>query len=314
MNEVTINSANLKHSSLPTWFGLVLGSWVGLAWGSLLSAPLGIGLGVAAGGAFGGFLAVPLWGTVWGLVGLGRQREAAVREQGIRVLTEDDPLNRRVAALAARLGLKTRPWVGIMPHNNAYAIGASADNALVVVGQPLLDTLTDAEVDAIIGHELGHIANNDMRRMGLARSFQNSLVWYCGLSATAQQWARWILTWLSELFVLRLSRTREYWADAIGAALTGKEHMIAALEKLHQAPDLSKFERLHARLMVRGIASGSLLSTHPTLDQRRAALQAETYLKRIPVRQTPDPSTPLIPTSLPKAEDIAYAKRMDTKK
>lgn len=196
-----------------------------------------------------------------------------------------------------------------MPHNNAYAIGASADNALVVVGQPLLNTLTDTEVDAIIGHELGHVVNNDMRRMGLARSFQNSLVWYLGFSETAQQWARWILTWLSELFVLRLSRSREYWADAFGAALTGKEAMIAALEKLHQAPDLSEFERQHARLMFRGFATGSLLSTHPTLDERRSALQAETYLKRIPVLQAE--TLPALPASsaLPRAEDIAYAKR-----
>ncbi|WP_281069970.1 M48 family metalloprotease [Rhizobium leguminosarum] len=106
-------------------------------------------------------------------------------------------LAQRVYALAAQLGLKTRPWVAVMPHNNAYAIGASADNALVVIGQPLIDSLSEDEVDAIIGHELGHVANNDMRRMGLARSFQNSLVWYLGFSDTLQRWGRWLLTWLS---------------------------------------------------------------------------------------------------------------------
>ncbi|MFZ2753231.1 MAG: M48 family metalloprotease, partial [Lysobacteraceae bacterium] len=69
-------------------------------------------------------------------------------------------------------------------------------------------------------HELGHIANNDMRRMTMARSFQNSLVWYLGWSRTVQGFGRWFLTWGSELLVLGLSRKREYWADAIGAALT----------------------------------------------------------------------------------------------
>lgn len=296
----------LHNSTLPTWLGLVGGSWVGLVWGSLISAPVGIGVGVAAGSLFGGFLAVPIWGTVWGMVGLGRQRENAVREHDITLLNENDPLAQRVHALAAQLGLSTRPWVGVMPHNNAYAIGSSANNAMVVIGQPLIDNLTEAEVDAIIGHELGHIASNDMRRMGLARSFQNSLVWYLGFSETVQRWGRWILTWFSELLVLRLSRKREYWADAAGAALTSKEDMIAALEKLHKGPELSDFERNYARLMFRGIASGSLFSTHPTLEERKTALQRETYLRRIPVKQVSGETKPA--TVLPKAEDIAYVK------
>ncbi len=296
----------LKHSTFPTWLGLVAGSWAGLAWGSLISAPVGIGLGVAAGSAFGGFLAVPLWGTVWGLIGLGRQREMALKEHGITLLKEDDPLAQRVYTLGARLGLQTRPWVGIMPHNNAYAIGSNADNAMVVVGQPLIDTLTEVEVDAIIGHELGHIANNDMRRMGLAHSFQNSLVWYLGFSETMQRWGRWLLTWVSELYVLSLSRKREYWADAFGAALTSKEHMIAALEKLCNGPELSAFERKEARLMFRGIAAGSLLSTHPTLEERRAALEAETYLRQIPALKEQGELS-AAPRVLPKVEDIAYA-------
>ncbi|WP_281069969.1 M48 family metalloprotease [Rhizobium leguminosarum] len=108
--------------------------------------------------------------------------------------------------------------------------------------------------------------------------------------------------------MLRLSRSREYWADAIGAALTSKEHMIAALEKLHNGPELSEFERQHAGLMFRGVAAGSLLSTHPTLEERRAALQSEAYLNRLPVLKanisTLQPST----ADLPKVEEIAYAK------
>lgn len=297
-----------KHSSFPTWLGLVIGSWFGLAWGSLLFAPVGVGLGVAVGSALGGFIAVPLWGTFWGLVGLGGQRDRAVRSYGVTLLTEDTPLAQRVYTLVSRLGLRTRPWVGVMPHANAYAIGSNADNAMVVIGQPLLDTLSDSEIDAIIGHELGHIANNDMRRMGLARSFQNSLVWYLGFSRTLQRFGRWILTWLSELYVLRLSRKREYWADAYGAALTSKEHMIAALEKLHQGPALSSFERREARLMVRGF-SNSLLSTHPTLEQRVRSLENERYLARIPAFKGHDELLNAVPRGLPNVEDIAYAKR-----
>lgn len=274
-------TASLHHSTTPTWLSLVFGSWVGLLWGSLISLPIGVGFAVAGGSLFGGLVAVPLWGTIWGLVGLGRQRESAAKQSDISLLNENDPLAQRVHTLAGNLGLAVKPWVGVMPHNNAYAIGSNPQNALVVIGQPLINSLTDDEVNAIIGHELGHVANNDMRRMGFARSFQNSLVWYLGFSRTVQGWGRWFLTWASELFVLGLSRKREYWADAVGAILTSKEAMISALEKLHNEPSLSDFEKANARLMFRGIASGSMLSTHPTLAERRQALQDETYIKRL---------------------------------
>lgn len=307
MTEPIIKPWQIRSSSVPTWFGLILGSWFGLIWGSILSAPIGVGFGVAAGSLLGGFLAVPIWGTFWGLIGLSGQRNGAVRRHGITLLKEDDPLSQRVYVLAAKLGLAHRPWVGTMSHNNAYAIGSGPHNALVVIGQPLLNNLTVVEVDAIVGHELGHVANNDMRRMGLAYSFQNALVWYLGFSNTLQRWARWLLTWLSELFVLGLSRRREYWADAIGAVLTSKADMMSALEKLHASPDLSSFERQHARLMFRGRTGGSLFSTHPTLQQRLWALEGERYTRRIPllapVKQDTQP-----PVALPKAEDIAYAK------
>lgn len=308
MTEPHINYRRIRHSSFPTWLGLVFGSWFGLAWGSLISAPVGVGFGVAAGSILGGFLIVPLWGTFWGFIGLGGQRSSAVGRYGVTLLKEDDPLAQRVYILAARLGLKTRPWVGVMPHNNAYAIGESVNSAMVVIGEPLLANLTEGEVDAIIGHELGHVANNDMRRMGLARSFQNALVWYLGFSNTLQRWARWLLTWASELAMLSLSRRREYWADAIGAALTSKEHMITALEKLHAGPELSYFERTHARLMIRGFTGGSAFSTHPTLQERKAALEQETYLRQIPVMRSVEEPVGPEPPALPAAEEIAYAK------
>ncbi len=173
--------------------------------------------------------------------------------------------------------------VATMPMLNAYAIGSKPEKSLVVIGLPLLERLEPMEVAAVIGHELGHIANNDMRRMGLARSFQNALVWYLGFSDTVQRFGRWALTWGSELLVLRLSRKREYWADAIGAALTSKDAMIGALRKIHADPaELTSYEARNARLMFRGIARGSVLSTHPTLDERISALQKQIFLNRLP--------------------------------
>lgn len=124
---------------------------------------------------------------------------------------------------------------------------------------------------------------------------------------TLQRFGRWLLTWMSELYILRLSRKREYWADAFGAALTSRDDMIRALEKLHAGPELSGFEKRYSRLMVRGFAGGSLLSIYPTLDERQAALQGERYLRKVtrPVEATGELA---VPVGLPTTEEIAYAR------
>ena len=273
----------LKNGTALTWLGLVVGSWASLLWAGAVSLPIGVGAGVLAGTALGGFLAVPVWGTVFGRLGMSRARDSAARAKGIDVLGPEDPLTQRVYALCDRLGMSARPWVAVMDPCNAYAIGSRADKALVVIGRPLLDHMTQDEVDAVISHELGHIANNDMRRMAFCRSFQNALTWYLGFSNTLQKGARYVLSWVSELMILRLSRKREYWADAIGAALTSKEAMVSALEKIHGLADgFTDHERANLRLMFRGRTTAAIFSTHPTLEQRCSALHAQTYLARLP--------------------------------
>jgi len=277
-----LHYARLKNSSFPTWLGLIAGSWLGLLWGGLISSPVGVGF-VVLGTSAAGAITVPMWGTFWGLIGLGRARDAAANENGTQILPVDHPLTQEVYRLCDRLGMEERPWVGIMPMLNAYAIGSGPDKSLVVVGSLLLEQLEPEEVSAIIGHELGHIANNDMRRMSFAKSFQNALVWFL-IRERFQRFGRWLLTWGSELMVLGLSRKREYWADAIGAALTSPRAMVTALYKLHgeDVPALTSYESLHARMMFRGKSGSSLLSTHPTLEERVSALQARTYLLRLP--------------------------------
>lgn len=295
---------SLKRSALPTWLGLIGGSWLGLAWAGLLSMPVGVGF-VILGGSIAGIWAVPLWGTVFGLIGVSRSRDSALKSPDITVLPADHRYTVAVHRLCDRLGMEARPMVATMPMLNAYAIGSKPEKSLVVIGLPLLERLEPMEVAAVIGHELGHIANNDMRRMGLARSFQNALVWYLGFSDTVQRFGRWALTWGSELLVLRLSRKREYWADAIGAALTSKEAMIGALRKIHADPaELTTYEARNARLMFRGIARGSILSTHPTLDERVNALQKRKFLDQLP--HVSDQSGSTRTTRLDNREDLAY--------
>lgn len=302
----------LHRSALPTWGGLVLGSWLGVVFGGLLTALSGLYMLLP--GFVVGFLTVPLWGTFWGLVGASRARDKAAGSGGIQLLPEEHGVSQITYDLCDRLGMTARPWVGTMANANAYAIGSKPEKSLVVIGTPLIDNLEPLELAAIIGHELGHVANNDMRRMAFARSFQNALVWFLMFNSV-KQFARWILTWGSELAVLGLSRRREYWADAVGAALTSKEAMIGALEKLHaNAPPLSQYEVRNARIMFRGFAEGSMFSTHPTLAERVAAVRDETYLRRLPLLKGAGSSVPTrvaaAPSSTvavsPSAADLAY--------
>lgn len=273
-----INGAALHRSIIPTWLGLVFLSWVSLFWGMLISLPFGVGLGIAATlGA--GIFAVPLWGTVMGFLGMSAARSSTLRAMQFTEVSAEHPLAIITEAYSKTLGLPT-PKVGTVNVHNAFAMGLSRSNATIAIGIPLMEDLTPDEVAAVIGHELGHIANGDMRQMMLMRTFQNATVWFM-FSQKFKQLARWIICWVSELLILQSSRNREYWADAIGAALAGKEATMSVMRKMEGAPALTAEENTHARFMVRGRMSG-LLATHPSFADRIRAIERETYLARLP--------------------------------
>lgn len=273
-----IDGAALHRSIIPTWLGLVAMSWVSLVWGMLISLPFGVGIGIAV-SFVGGVIAVPLWGTILGFLGMSAARSSTLRSMQFTEVAADHPLAVITDAYAKTLGLPT-PKVGTVNVHNAFAMGLSRSDATIAIGIPLMDDLTPDEVAAIIGHELGHVANGDMRRMMLMRTFQNATVWFM-FSQRFKQFARWIICWASELAILKSSRTREYWADAIGAALAGKEATISVMRKMEGAPALTAEENTHARFMVRGRFTG-LFSTHPSFAERIGALERETYLARLP--------------------------------
>lgn len=304
----------LDHRMVGTWAALVGMTWLSLVWLAVASG------GAAAPAAVGGAISLPIWGWFFGKRRLRKARDKAAAERGTEILPADHWVTQETYRLAAKLGLPHLPWVATMPVFNAYAIGSGPRSALVVVGTPLLERLSREEVSAIIAHELGHIANDDMRRMTLAESFQKALTWFMGWNREVQNGTRWVLSWVTELWVLKLSRNREYWADAIGAALTSPAAMQAALVKIHEADaPLSTYERRNARLMFRGNAT-SLFSTHPTLEERVAALSSETYLRQLPLRTPRGPNLTLVsgapaPVSapgpagpLPDVRDVAYAR------
>lgn len=264
-----------------------------------------------------------LIGGGFGLVGMlngyafnGRLMAMLGQRAGVAYLPADHAVTRRVHALAARIGLPA-PKVGIMRGLNAYASGPDQRNAVVVIGLPLIQRLTSDELDAVIGHELGHIATGDMRRMqygsGFQRMFSETL---SGVSDAIRQgvrptrgqqfdismlapvvqgfaWVgRYVIGLVGELLLMASSRTREYHADAIGAALTSPAAMIRALEKVHRvdAPP-TKAETDFAYMMFRGFG-GQAFSTHPTLEQRRKALEDGGYIRALPVLPSARPASP----------------------
>lgn len=255
-----------------------------------------------------------LIGSCFGFVGLmkgvefnGRLKSMLGERAGVAYLPADHSLTQRVHALAARVGLPA-PKVGVMRSLNAYASGPDQRNAVVVIGLPLIQRLTSEELDAVIGHELGHIATGDMRRMQYGTGFQETFrgaltdvgqAVLKGVRPTRGQlfdvsmltpvvhaivWAgRRAIGIGGELLLMASSRTREYHADAIGAALTSPAAMIGALEKVHRADaPPTKAETEFAYMMFRGWG-GQALSTHPSFEQRRAALQDGGYIRRLPV-------------------------------
>ena len=169
----------------------------------------------------------------------------------------------------------------------------SQNNALVAVSRGLLLTMSKNEVEAVIGHEITHIANGDMVTMALMQGVLNTFVYFfasiighivdrvilqnerdhgMGYFIT-QMLAQIVLGVLASLLVMWFSRYREFRADAGGARLSGTNNMIAALRALqndHEAKDLT------GQLAAFGINGGhvnSLFMSHPPLEKRIAALQ-----------------------------------------
>jgi len=190
------------------------------------------------------------------------------------------------------------PEVGIFdsPEVNAFATGMSKNNALVAVSSGLLQQMTREEAEAVIGHEVAHVANGDMVTLALIQGVVNTFVMFLSrvIGHTVDRvvfkneeghgpafWvtmivAELVLGILASIIVFWFSRQREFRADRGGASLAGKGAMTAALERLnslHPAP-------LPEKMAAFGIAGGSpqgwkrLFMTHPPLEERIAALRA----------------------------------------
>lgn len=201
-----------------------------------------------------------------------------------------------VRRYAAEAGIGM-PEVGIFdsPEVNAFATGMSKNNALVAVSSGLLHQMTRSEAEAVIGHEVAHIANGDMVTLALIQGVVNTFVMFLSRvigyvvdkvifkteNGTGPAFfvsmivAELVLGILASIIVMWFSRQREFRADTGGARLAGRHNMIAALERLsslHPAP-------LPDRMAAFGIAGGGasglkrLFLTHPLLNERIQALR-----------------------------------------
>jgi heat shock protein HtpX len=240
-------------------------------------------------------------GFAGSLISLFLSKWSAKRMVGAQVITNPiDPTERWLMetvhkqAQAAEIGM---PEVAIYeaPDVNAFATGWNRNNALVAVSTGLLHNMSRDEVEAVLAHEISHVANGDMITLALIQGVVNTFVIFFSriighlvdrlVFKTEREngpafWvtsiiAQMLLGILASMIVMWFSRQREFRADAGGASLAGRNKMIAALEKLkinHEQATLP--EQMAAFGIAGGGGFAKLFSTHPSLDERIEALHA----------------------------------------
>lgn len=264
---------------------------------------LGIILSVTgiAGNSTSGILIIALlFGFVGSLISLFLSKTMALRSVDGEVITQ--PRNQTehwlmdTVARQAQLAGIPMPEVAIYhsPDVNAFATGATKSNSLVAVSTGLLNNMTEAEAEAVLAHEISHIANGDMVTMALLQGVLNTFVIFLSrIIATAVASSRnnngeetrssslyflvsmvleMVFGVLASIIAMWFSRYREFRADAGSASLVGKEKMIMALQRLQQLHEPQNLEGSLNAFMINGKRS-ELFMSHPPLEKRIEALR-----------------------------------------
>lgn len=222
----------------------------------------------------------------------------AKKSMAVQVINEPHNSNEQwlvntIARQAEKAGIGM-PEVGIFPSQapNAFATGWNRNNALVAVSAGLLQHMTQDEVEAVLGHEVAHVANGDMVTLTLIQGVVNTFViflsrvighvvdrvvfkverghgpafWIVSLIA------QFILGILASMIVAWFSRYREYRADFGGAKLAGRHKMISALKRLQQSQNESLPDEM-AAFGIAGTKMADLFASHPPLAERIKALE-----------------------------------------
>ena len=244
-----------------------------------------------------------LFGMGGSLISLFLSKTMAKRGTGTQIIEQprnqqEQWLLRTVEELAQEAGIGM-PEVGIFPSQaaNAFATGWNRNESLVAVSDGLLQRFSPAEVKAVLGHEIGHVANGDMVTLTLIQGVVNTFVMFLAriIGHTVDRVvfktergfgigyyvvtivAEIVLGFLASMIVFWFSRWREYRADAAGAGLTSNADMIAALQRLRSEQGLP--QDLPGELTAFGISEqlkegfGALFRSHPPLEDRIRALQ-----------------------------------------
>ena len=243
-----------------------------------------------------------VFGFAGSLISLFMSKTMALRSVGAEIIQQ--PRNRAEQWLFSTVQRQSQQAGIPMPdiaiyHSadvNAFATGATKSNSLVAVSTGLLDNMTEDEAEAVVAHEISHIANGDMVTMTLLQGVLNTFVIFLSrMISTAVASSRdengnnstnTMVFWIADIVLqmvfgivatmiaMWFSRYREYRADAGSAQLVGKEKMIAALQRLQRVHEPQQMEGSLAAFMINGVRSKELFMSHPPLEKRIEALRS----------------------------------------
>ncbi len=241
-------------------------------------------------------------GMTGSFISLAMSKWSAKRMTGAKVITQPQNktqqwLMETVRRQASQAGIKM-PEVAIYesPDVNAFATGMSRNNALVAVSSGLIESMKMDEAEAVLAHEISHVANGDMVTLALIQGVVNTFVIFASRVVghivdrvvlknqrgygigyfVASMVAQVVFGILASTIVMYFSRQREFKADAGAAKLAGSQKMIAALQRLQSIHQPSKLpEQMAAFGINGGMAEGfkKLFLSHPPLEERIAALR-----------------------------------------
>lgn len=245
-----------------------------------------------------------IFGFGGAFISLAISKWMAKKTMGCQVITQprdnaEQWLLETVARQSSQAGINM-PEVAIYdsPELNAFATGASKNNALVAISTGLLYGMRQDEIEAVLAHEVSHVANGDMVTLTLIQGVVNTFVIFAarvvagiidnfissndeegeGLGMFAYMAVVFVLDMLfgilASIIVAYFSRIREYKADEGGAKLAGKQKMIAALERLQNGPEAGAMPAAMSAFGINGKRSlTELLMSHPPLEKRIEALR-----------------------------------------
>lgn len=238
-------------------------------------------------------------GMTGSIISLAMSKWTAKQAMGVQVIEQPQNTTEQwLIAIVSKQAQQTgigMPEVGIFqaPEANAFATGMNRNSALVAVSTGLLQRMSNDEVEAVIGHEMTHVANGDMVTMALMQGVVNTFVYFFasiighvvdrvilqnerghGMGYfLAQMVAQIALGFLASMLVMWFSRYREFKADAGSAKLAGRNKMISALRALQREYEPQDLPGQLAAFGINGSSVKSLFMSHPPLEERIAALQ-----------------------------------------